>query len=200
MERTNLPKKSYRLSINQKFVKRPVWISLSGTAKSVYLLFRCKCQMAKPTRRYDDWVVLNNGELVFTYKEAERDYGITRPRFVRAIDELVGKGFIDIAQTGMGVHKATTLYGISDRWRLYGRADFIVAKRPKSNIPNQGFKKGHKMKTRKLQVTKTLPAKALASNENVTGDKLASNENVTGQKVVNIHRWRRDKMLGGQIA
>ncbi len=81
-------------------------------------------------------------EIIFTYKEAEKKYGISDSRFGKAIDELIEKGFIDIADTGMGVHKVTTLYSISDRWKLYGTKDFVKKERAKGPI-NRGFQKGN---------------------------------------------------------
>ncbi len=56
---------------------------------------------------------------------------------------MVEKGFIDIAATGMGVHKVTTFYSISDRWRLYGTSDYEEPKPRLKGPINRGFQKGN---------------------------------------------------------
>ncbi len=137
--------------LDQQLVKSAAWLRLTGAATQVYLVFRCKCQIetikGKPGkgRRV---IIVNNGQIVFTYDEAEKQHGLTRPRFMRAIDELVEYGFIDIAATGAGHRKMTSLYSISERWRKYGTDDFVKAKRKRSNA-NPGFQKGHKLWTQK---------------------------------------------------
>jgi len=89
------------------------------------------------------WCIINNGEIVFTYKEAKDKYGISYGAFRNAIDELREKGFIDISESGAGLYKSANLYSISDRWKLYGTADYGKPKpRPKGPI-NKGFQKGN---------------------------------------------------------
>jgi hypothetical protein len=147
--------------INRVLLKSRAWLSLSGVAPQVYMLFRTKCQMGrrpgKPGKR--DWMILNNGEITFSYREAKRQYGITAPRFRRALDDLIEKGFIDVTASGMGVKRVKSLYAISDRWRDYGTPAFREAKRPKPSIANPGFKRGNKLSP--------LASKKKSSNENV---------------------------------
>jgi hypothetical protein len=160
--------------LDQRLVKSTVWLALSGTAKGVYLLFRAKCKMGRPPGKPGkrDWMILNNGELVFTYREAWGKYGITASRFRRALDELIEKGFIDVEGSGMGVQKVTTLYAISDRWRDFGTPAFRKAKRPEPSIRNPGFKRGNKLWQR--------PPQEKASVENAHG---AGRENEHGEAV-----------------
>jgi hypothetical protein len=140
-------KPSNSVFIERHLLKCAAWFSLGGAAPQVYMLFRTKCQMGrlpgKPGKR--DWMILNNGEITFSYREAKRNYGITAPRFRRAIDELVEKGFIDVEASGMGVQKVATQYRVSDRWRDYGTPSFREAERPKPSIANPGFKRGNKL-------------------------------------------------------
>jgi len=68
----------------------------------------------------EKWFIENNGEIVFFYTEALNKYGITKPRFQRAVDELVEKGFIDITHHGGGVKGDSSTYAISERWQDYG--------------------------------------------------------------------------------
>ena len=36
------------------------------------------------------------------YAEAKEKYGITQPRFMRAIDDLIDKGFLDVVKNAIG--------------------------------------------------------------------------------------------------
>jgi len=133
--------------LDQRLVKSRAWLSLTGAAPQVYLLFRTKCQISKrfgkPGRH--ERVIVNSGRIEFTYLEAEHKYGIKPSRFRRAIDELIEKGFIDVTATGMGVHKVKSCYGIADRWPDYGTSAFCEATRPEPSIANPGFKRGNKL-------------------------------------------------------
>lgn len=132
--------------LEQRLLKSKAYRSLrTPTAYFVFGIFMTKRQLVKVGRRgKEQWDIANNGEIVFTYKEAKEKYCISSGAFRDAIDELRGKGFIDIAATGMGVHKVTTFYSISDRWKLYGTDGFVKPKpRPKGPI-NRGFQKGNK--------------------------------------------------------
>ena len=151
-----------RLFIERDIVRSRAWLSLGGIAPQVYTIFRAKCQNERP-KGCCNWKIINNGQIYFPYSEAKK-YGITAPRFCRAIDDLIEKGLIDVTETGMGVHKIQSLYAISERWRSYGEPMFVSAKRSKPPISNMGFRRGH-----------TFTPKKKSSNENVT---VSTNENV----------------------
>ena len=179
---------------------------LSKTALQVYLLFRTKCVIdthgARRCKRSLERIIVNNGEIEFTYEEAKQKYGITASRFVRAIDELVEKGFLDIAETGMGVHKVKTLYAISDRWRDYGTPSFRQVKRPERNI-KCGFRKGNKLWQRaKKKKTTVIRAheKALALRKNTHGETLAMRTDAHGQKIISRYNFCEGKWLCVKIA
>ena len=89
-------------------------------------------------------VMTNNGELVYTYAEAERK-GISRAAFQRALDDLISRGFIKVSRTGAGVHRMTTLYALTDAWKKYGTPEFKFTPRERSGgrYKRVGFKKGH---------------------------------------------------------
>ena len=53
------------------------------------------------------------------YIEAEKEYGITKSRFSRAIGELLAKGFISIAHRGGGYKQDKSIYALSDKWMLW---------------------------------------------------------------------------------
>lgn len=141
-----MAKRSANIWIPLRLIKSEAFRDLkTATAHKVLALFWTKRQMVRVGRPgKKQWDITNNGEIVFTYKEAKRKLGIRSDKtFARAIDELRDKGFLDIASTGMGVYKVTTLYNISDRWKLYGTPEYKPPKpRPKGPI-NRGFQKGN---------------------------------------------------------
>ena len=116
----------------------------TATAHRILAIFFTKRQWAPTGRRGEtDWTLTNNGQIIFTYAEAKKKYGISNGSFRDAIDELIDKGFIDIAQSGAGMYKSANLYSISDRWKLYGTDGYKEPEpRPKKPI-NKGFQKGN---------------------------------------------------------
>jgi len=68
----------------------------------------------------------NKVDLSLTYKEANRLQ--SNHRFKDSIDHLVEYGFIDVIESG-GVWKKCNIYGLSERWRLYGTDKFVKGKR-----------------------------------------------------------------------
>jgi len=122
-------------------VKSPAFLSLTGKAPHVLLIFQTKLQMALLSRRKakEQWTIANNGELVFTYEEAQAKYGLSQGQFRRAIDQLVEHGFIDIEEQGSGLYKMPSRYGISERWRAYGSSQFKAASRRKG-MPGIGYR------------------------------------------------------------
>jgi len=178
-----MSKRGSVIVLAQDLVKSNVWLSLSGTAKGVYLLFRTKCQFAqapgKPGKR--GMIIANNGEIVFTYAEARSRYKITASRFRRALDELVHKGFIDVEATGMGVHKVSTLYAISERWRQYGSPDFSEAERPEPSISNPGFRPNNRLWQRARKKKSSVESAHGAVCESAHGDILAVCESEHGE-------------------
>lgn len=108
----------------------------------VYFDFRMKCRVQKikaKTGRQDAWHIINNGEIEYTYSEAEKR-GISRASFMRGIDELIEKGFIDIAHSGSGGMKGDkSKYSISERWQAWGTERFEKKIRPKDKRGGRGF-------------------------------------------------------------
>lgn len=139
-----------RMFIERDLIMSPAWWALkSATACRIYLIFRGKCVMEKcfgraAKDRKDAYRIANNGEIEFTYAEAEHKYGIDRQTFCRNRDDLIRVGLIDIASEGQGVHKDKTLYSISDRWRAFGTPDFKEVIRPKRRN-GLGFRKGNRL-------------------------------------------------------
>jgi hypothetical protein len=125
----------------REVINSPAFRDLNGTEILIYLDFRLRFNIRKNGRVK---TILNNGELVYTYAEAKR-WGISSPSFQRAIDGLIDHGFLYVAETGAGLYKSATLYGVRAEWENWGTPQFkpMPRERTKSRRPNVGFKKGH---------------------------------------------------------
>ena len=142
--------------VERALLKSEAFRSLSGTAKTVYFDFCLKCRVKSIARKHGrkrERVILNNGEIEYTYSEAEKKTPkIIRSSFMRALDSLVERGFIDIEHSGSGGKKGDkNKYAISERWRKWGNADFIESSRPKDTRKARGFKSGDGHWTRKAK-------------------------------------------------
>jgi len=98
-------------------------------------------------------ILLNNGDITFTYAEAER-LGYSRPTFQRALDKLIEVGLIDITYQGIGglvsdngkIKGEPTLFAISDRWQDYGTDNFVKKERKKDTRKGRGWTVYHERK------------------------------------------------------
>ncbi|MCX5671208.1 MAG: hypothetical protein NTU94_07825 [Planctomycetota bacterium] len=88
-------------------------------------------KLRRPGPRGERFRTINNGKLIFTYREAWKGFGLTRRIFLHALDQLIARGFIDVAKTGGGMLGDCSLYGLSERWRVFGTAEFKECPRPK---------------------------------------------------------------------
>ena len=106
---------------------------LSGSSIRILNYFYMKRRLKKVKNRVgkdDGWAITNNGEIIFTRKEAAGK-GFSESTFKRSVDELIKVGLIDIDHQGTGLAGDCNRYSISDRWKLYGTDSFIVKKRQK---------------------------------------------------------------------
>lgn len=127
-------KASNGMFILRRMHRSPAFRKLNTS--SIFVLFEFLCRrtvVQVPTKngRGKDWIISNNGEIIFTYDEAKNRFGIPRSTFRRAIDQLVNLGFINIAYHGGGMMKDTSKYAISERWKAYGKKEFLKKSRPK---------------------------------------------------------------------
>ena len=125
--------------IPRRMHRSPAFQKLTANSILVLLEFLFRRQLVKVGRR-DRWITKNNGEIVLTYAETTKKFGIARSTFRNSIDQLVKLGFIDIAHHGGGMMKDCSKYGISERWRDYGKEEFIKKSRNKDNR-KLGFRK-----------------------------------------------------------
>lgn len=113
----------------KELLRSSAFRSLSKWGMLVYLDFLRKRQMepVKSSKKTDCWLIRNNGEIVYPYSDAEHK-GIGRREFRNAIDELIIKGFLDIAHQGSGGRSGDmTKYLIDDRWKEHGTSSFRPA-------------------------------------------------------------------------
>ena len=114
--------------IEKSLIKSNASRKLSGDAWRVLMIFMTKRQLKPVPGRSRDYICTNNGEIVFPYKEAKQ-HGYSDKQFSRAIDRLIELGFIDIAEYGGQAKGNFNKYSLSDRWKRYGKPDFIEKKR-----------------------------------------------------------------------
>jgi len=134
-------KPSRIIVVERKLLKSKAYRSLSGMAKNVYndFLMKRQTETVKRSGREPALIILNNGKIEYTYSEAEKA-GIPRSTFMDCIDQLIAKGFLDIAHSGSGGVKGDkSLYFIGERWKSYGMVGFTVVSRPKDTRGGRGF-------------------------------------------------------------
>ncbi len=159
---------------DKNLLRSSAFRSLSKWGMLVYLDFLRKRQIEpiKSKNRSTDWIIKNNGEIVYPYSEAEKK-GIGRREFRNAIDELIEKGFLDITHQGSGGRSGDmTKYFIDVRWKDYGKPSFLPVKNPrrKDSRKGRGWSAYH-AKKEKTSVTKLIPEKAGSSNKPDTPDR-----------------------------
>ena len=101
-------------------------LSKSATVILFEFFFRRKLE-----RKGSDWIVTNNAQITFSYREAKRMFGFAPSTMARSISQLVEYGFIDIAHQGVRTSKDSSRYAVSNRWREYGTGKFIEQTRHK---------------------------------------------------------------------
>jgi hypothetical protein len=116
--------------IERELILSPAFHKLNGTGKTVLFLFLYRRQWEKAGRK-GKWLQTNNGEIIFTYHEAQKKFGISKSSFARAISQLVQYGFINISHLGGGMVRDCSKYSLSNRWRDYGTETFVEKTRPK---------------------------------------------------------------------
>ena len=206
---------STKIWFDKNILRSSAFRSLTKWSLLVYLDFLRKRQMeqVRRSKRSDDWIIKNNGEIVYPYSEAEKKR-IGRREFRNAIDELIEKGFLEITHQGTGGRLGDmTKYFIDDRWKDYGKPLFRPAKNPrrKDSREGRGWAAYH-AKNEKSPVTKLTPKKAGSSNKSDTPEgktrilsssksdtpKEASN-NVTANNRLNIRHPKQQLLWSNNL-
>ena len=114
--------------IDRNILESDAFWELTGKSIQIYMVFRMKCVFAnKHIGKRKARVIINNGEITYTFAESKNKHGISKSTFLRSRDQLIEVGFIEIAEYGGSHH--TNKYKLSDNWRKYPEQTF---KRPKS--------------------------------------------------------------------
>ena len=127
-------------------IESDAYRDLSGKWSLVVLIrFHQKAHRKNPSRRKQPlhkYIITNNGEITFTYSEAE-EMGIKSSKtFNKVIRELVeDKGFIDISELGNWYEKKPTKFAISNRWKWYGTPEYKKVEVPRQLPKGLGFQK-----------------------------------------------------------
>ena len=147
--------RSHGVYMESKLFDSKAHKSLTRAEIRIYFEFLLKRRFGKCKRkdRKQEHMIINNGEITFTYAEAER-LGYPRPTFLRAIDKLIDVGLIDITCQGIGgmvsgngkIKGEPTLFAISERWRDYGTDSFVKKKRKKDTRKGRGWAVYHERK------------------------------------------------------
>ena len=113
--------------IERDILESDAYWSLTGAAPQVYMVFLMKRILSDKAFGKDKArIVVNNGEITYTFIEAWKNHRIPKSTFLRARDQLIKVGFIEIADDG-GCHH-TTKYAISNNWRNYPEQTFERSK------------------------------------------------------------------------
>jgi hypothetical protein len=138
------PEDEGKIYITKELLESKPYRSLSRCAILIYQDFLAKREMVQIRRnRKKVWVINNNGEIIYSYSEAEEN-GFSSDQFRNAIDELQYKGFIDIKHQGKGGRKPpkgtgdVSKYWIDDRWRDYGTDEFRTPRNPRKKDKRKG--------------------------------------------------------------
>ncbi len=123
--------------IPRRMHRSPAFRELTTSSTLILFEFLYRRQMI-PIR--ENWIIKNNGEIILTYAEIRKRFGIARSTIRSSIDQLVKLGFIDIAHHGGGMMKDCSKYGISERWKDYGK-DVFIEKSRKKDSRKLGFTK-----------------------------------------------------------
>lgn len=130
--------------VTREVVVSKPFAGLSARAMRVYLLFLFRRKMGKHGRRGKErWTCLNNGELVFPYREAERDHRMAKKTFSKALDDLIEVGLLEIASHGGSARGDVSRYSLSERWRKFDTTEFEVRERSRDPV-QRGFCKPRK--------------------------------------------------------
>jgi hypothetical protein len=144
-----MPKGIY---LTEELIKSPAYreIGTPADARLVLALFYLRRRIKKievidkeTGHKFLKPEVVNNGQIVFTYREAKEKYGIPQTTFSRCLDKLVEVGFLDVAEAPDRINGTPTKWYISDRWRYYGTEWFQKVEHQKT-IPAFDLRKKKK--------------------------------------------------------
>ena len=120
MAKKNRVKKRSFVSIDREMMNSDAWRSLSFTAVTAYInvYYNLKGKTKKK-------------EIICTHSTLKNP--MAKSTWRRVTMELIEKGFIDLVKGSSGHHRQPNIYGLSERWRLWGTPRFIPGDKQKIN-------------------------------------------------------------------
>ena len=121
--------------IEREMAMSRAFLHLRGFAPQLLILFLSKRHIKRTTKE-----CTNLSDLTMTYAELENIHnrgfmghalpkdGISRPRIIRALDELLAKGFIEIVRRGGAYKQDKSVYGLTEGWRTWRPGSVIQAR------------------------------------------------------------------------
>jgi hypothetical protein len=105
-------------SIETDMVISDAFWSLNGSSKNLLLLFLIKRKLRFEKGKVP--ICVNPDEICMTYKELEAPPFVYHPEQIRrSLKTLLVRGFIEIVYQGGAYKKDKSIYGISDKWRIW---------------------------------------------------------------------------------
>lgn len=103
--------------IEREMFESKAFLSLRGFGPQLLILFLAKRQFRTLGKTGKERrTCLNCEDLTMTYIELKEKYGITIPRALRAIDDLLAKGFIEYKHQGGAYKRDKSVFKLSDKW------------------------------------------------------------------------------------
>jgi len=138
------PSKVIVVDFGRDLFKSKAWVSLTGKAVQIYLLFLTKRRMTTIKHKGQKKRICENcHELEFPYLEAKR-YGISKRRFRLAIDQLILHGFLSVEETGGAYRRHKSKYALIDNWRDFGTHKFQPGKARETDLVQRGYRRSEK--------------------------------------------------------
>ena len=108
--------------LERELLESPAYWELTGNCIRVLTIFYLKRRFpnkkeVKKFKGYNKYTIVNNGEIVFTYKEAIKKYRFTKGTFKNCLEKLQEVGFIEVHVPGG--NNLSTKYKIVDYWQKY---------------------------------------------------------------------------------
>jgi hypothetical protein len=125
-------KNSKPIVIERQLLESQAYMKLTGKSTQVLALLLLRRKMVQGTgSKRKQWNCVNDGEIVLSYRQAEKRHGISEKQFRNALDQLVRHGLIRIARVGGGYGREPSLYGFSEAYKNFGTEAFKQPTRTK---------------------------------------------------------------------
>jgi hypothetical protein len=97
-------------------------MKLGGMSLYVLIIIMSKRRLEKVSgkkTKKKTWSCTNPDDLCFTYVEALKKFGIKKDRLIRAIDDLLAKGFLRQTHQGGACKRDKSTYALSDKFLMW---------------------------------------------------------------------------------